>query len=97
MERYALVVSGCRHRGPARGAFDRSQPSTRLPDGDQLDTRVPDPRQPQPHIAGSLPVGELSPGQPCPRPHADSHARADDVRHARRAFGCSVVTTGDMV
>jgi hypothetical protein len=84
MEPYALVASGCRHRGPARGAVDRGQP----------DTHLPGRKQPQRHIAGPLSVGKLS-----PRPHSKFHARADADRLLLRASvrDCSVVTAGDLV
>ena len=102
MEPGALVASGCRHRGPARGAVDCGQPDNRLPDRGQPDDHRSDratPTTTAPTAAPRHVVGRLRADEFSPRLRSKFHARVDDGSRILSAvvWDCSVVTAGDLV
>lgn len=89
MEPRAIVASGCRHRGLARGAVDPSHRYTDVPGHRQFQRRSAD-----------RPRGEFNLAQFCACLRTEFRARVDAGRpRPRRA--CvrerSVVTPGDLV
>jgi len=97
MEPQALVASGCRYRGPARGAGDRAQPNIHLPDRDQPNIGLPDRDQPQRPSADRLSVGEPSHLQPGRRLRSKFYAYAGPRTLRACVHDCPIVTTGDLV